>query len=95
LLIRGRLGELRERLDPETVAGAYLLGLRGPVVVCHGSSTRRAIANAIALAGRAVDEDVIGRTGAALEAAGVGRPRGDGGVQGTSASVSADTLGAR
>ena len=30
LLIRGRLGELRARLDPETVAGAYLLGLRGP-----------------------------------------------------------------
>ena len=52
LLIRGRLGELRDRLDPETVAGAYLLGLRGPVVVCHGSSTRHAIANAIALASR-------------------------------------------
>jgi glycerol-3-phosphate acyltransferase PlsX len=94
-LIRGRLGELRERLDPETVAGAYLLGLRSPVVVCHGSSTRRAIANAIALASRAVEEDVVGRTGAALEAAGVGRPRGDGGAQGEPASVPADTLGAR
>ncbi|MGH2978277.1 MAG: phosphate acyltransferase, partial [Solirubrobacterales bacterium] len=85
LLIRGRLGELRARLDPETVAGAYLLGLRGPVVVCHGSSTRRAIANAIALANRAVEEDIVGRTGAALETAGVVR----------SASVPADTLGAR
>jgi glycerol-3-phosphate acyltransferase PlsX len=85
LLIRGRLGELRARLDPETVAGAYLLGLRAPVVVCHGSSTRRAIANAVALADRAVAEDVIGRTGAALEAAGVAR----------SASVPADTLNAR
>jgi phosphate acyltransferase len=95
LLIRGRLGELRARLDPETVAGAYLLGLRGPVVVCHGSSTRRAIANAIALAERAVEEDVVGRTGAALEASGVGRPRGDAGSQESSASVPADTLGAR
>ena len=85
LLIRGRLGELRTRLDPETVAGAYLLGLRGLVVVCHGSSTRRAIANAIALADRAVEEDVVGRTGAALVAAGVSR----------AASVPADTLGAR
>jgi glycerol-3-phosphate acyltransferase PlsX len=85
LLIRGRLGELRARLDPETVAGAYLLGLRAPVVVCHGASTRRAIANAVALAERAVSEDVVGRTGAALEAAGVLR----------SASVPADTLGAR
>jgi glycerol-3-phosphate acyltransferase PlsX len=85
LLIRDRLGELRSRLDPETVAGAYLLGLRAPVVVCHGSSTRRAIANAIALADRAVEEDVVGRTGAALEAAGVSR----------AVSVPADTLGAR
>jgi glycerol-3-phosphate acyltransferase PlsX len=85
LLIRGRLGELRARLDPETVAGAYLLGLRAPVVVCHGSSTRRAIANAIALADRAVAEDVVGRTAAALTAAGVTR----------AASVPADTLGAR
>jgi phosphate acyltransferase len=85
LLIRGRLGELRARLDPETVAGAYLLGLRGPLVVCHGSSTRRAIANAIALADRAVREDLVGRTGAALQDAGVAR----------AASVPADTLGAR
>jgi phosphate acyltransferase len=94
-LIRGRLGELRDRLDPETVAGAYLLGLRSPVVVCHGSSGRRAISNAIALGSRAVDEDVVGRTGAALEAAGVGRPRGEAGAQGAPASVPADTLGAR
>jgi len=86
LMIRGRLGELRARLDPETVAGAYLLGLRGLVVVCHGSSSRRAIANAIALAGRAVEEDVVGRTGVALQASGVVRP---------SASVTGDTLGAR
>jgi fatty acid/phospholipid biosynthesis enzyme len=55
------------------------------VVVCHGASTRRAIANAIALADRAVTEDVVGRTGAALEAAGAVR----------AASVAADTLGAR
>ena len=85
LLIRGRLGGLRASLDPETVAGAYLLGLRGLVVVCHGASTRRAIANAVALADRAATEDVVGRTGAALEAAGAVR----------AASVAADTLGAR
>ena len=95
LLIRGRLGELRARLDPETVAGAYLLGLRGPVVVCHGSSTRRAIANAIALAGRAVEQDVVGRTGAALEAAGVVRGAGGGSQHESSTSVAGDTLGAR
>ena len=58
LLIRSRLGELRERLDPESVGGAYLLGLRGLAIVCHGSSSRRAIASAIALAERGVEEQV-------------------------------------
>ena len=73
LLIRSRLGGLRERLDPESVGGAYLLGLRELASCCHGISTRRAIANAIALAERGVQEKVNERTGAALEAAGVTR----------------------
>ena len=37
LLIRGKLGELRDDFDPEKVGGAILLGLRKPVVVAHGS----------------------------------------------------------
>ena len=71
LLIRSRVGRLREQLDPERVAGAYLLGLRGLVVVSHGASSSRAIANAIALAERGVEEDVTGRLAAALADAGV------------------------
>jgi glycerol-3-phosphate acyltransferase PlsX len=71
LLIRSRLGALRQQLDPETVGGAYLLGLRGLVVVCHRASSRRAVANAIALAGRGVDQDVTGEMALALEAGGV------------------------
>jgi glycerol-3-phosphate acyltransferase PlsX len=70
LLIRGRVGKLREKLDPEAVGGAILLGLRKPVVVAHGSFGPRGIASAIGLARRAVDEDMVGRTAAALEAAG-------------------------
>jgi glycerol-3-phosphate acyltransferase PlsX len=73
LMIRSRLGELRRRLDPETVGGAYLLGLRGLAVVCHGSSSGRAVASAIALAQRGVETDVVGKTRAALEDAGVAR----------------------
>jgi glycerol-3-phosphate acyltransferase PlsX len=92
LLIRSRLGELRTRLDPESVGGAYLLGLRRLAIVCHGSSSRRAIANAIALAGRGVEERVNERTGAALEAAGV--TRGQGGAEPDSASVPADSVNA-
>ena len=47
LLIRPAARRVRSRLDPETYGGAYLLGLRGLVVIAHGSSSRVAIANAI------------------------------------------------
>ena len=70
LLIRGAVGRLREELDPERVGGAILLGLRKPVVVAHGSFGPRGIANAVRLARRAVDERMVERTHAALEAAG-------------------------
>jgi glycerol-3-phosphate acyltransferase PlsX len=67
---RGRLGgalirpgarKLRERLDPETYGGGYLLGLNGLVVIAHGSSSRIAIANAIRLAARGVEHQVVER----------------------------------
>jgi len=61
LLIRPAARRLRERLDPDTYGGAYLLGLRGLVVIAHGSSSRRAIANAIRLAARGVDHRVVER----------------------------------
>ncbi len=70
LLIRGKLGGLRDDLDPEKVGGAILLGLRKPVVVAHGSFGPTGIEHAVRLARRAVDEDMVGRTTAALEAAG-------------------------
>jgi glycerol-3-phosphate acyltransferase PlsX len=38
------------QFDPEGVGGAHLLGTNGVVVIAHGSSSRKAVANAIALA---------------------------------------------
>ena len=61
LLIRPAASRLRTRLDPDTYGGAYLLGLRRLVVIAHGNSSRRAIANAIRLAARGVEHDVAGR----------------------------------
>jgi phosphate acyltransferase len=61
LLIRPAARGIRQRLDPDTYGGAYLLGLRGLVVIAHGSSSRVAIANAIRLAARGVEHDVVGR----------------------------------
>jgi glycerol-3-phosphate acyltransferase PlsX len=66
LLIRPAARRLRERLDPDTYGGAYLLGLRGLVVIAHGNSSATAIANAIRLAARGVDHDVVGRLAARL-----------------------------
>jgi glycerol-3-phosphate acyltransferase PlsX len=61
LLIRPAARRLRQRLDPDTYGGAYLLGLRGLAVIAHGNSSRRAIENAIRLAARGVDNDVVGK----------------------------------
>jgi glycerol-3-phosphate acyltransferase PlsX len=69
LLVRGRLGGLRRELDPNTMGGAVLLGLRRPVVIAHGGSSAEGIANAVRLARRAVDERAVERTGEALAAA--------------------------
>jgi phosphate acyltransferase len=66
LLIRPAARRLRHRLDPDTFGGAYLLGLRGLVVIAHGNSSRTAIANAVRLAARGVEHDVVGRLAAKL-----------------------------
>ena len=61
LLIRGAARGLRDRLDPDTYGGAYLLGLNHLAVIAHGNSSPTAIANAIELAARGVEHDVVGR----------------------------------
>ena len=66
LLIRPAARNLRHRLDPDTYGGAYLLGLRGLAVIAHGNSSQTAITNAIRLAARGVEHDVVGRLTARL-----------------------------
>ena len=61
LLIRSATRRVRTRLDPDTYGGAYLLGLRGLAVVAHGNSSRAAITNAIRLAARGVEHNVVDR----------------------------------
>jgi len=61
LLIRPAARHLRERLDPDTYGGAYLLGLRGLAVIAHGSSSPKAIANAIRLAARGAEHHMVDR----------------------------------
>jgi phosphate acyltransferase len=60
-LAKPSLRALRDRIDPDTYGGAYLLGLRGLAVIAHGSSGRTAIANAIRLAARGAEHRVVER----------------------------------
>jgi phosphate acyltransferase len=61
LLIRPAARGLRAQLDPDTHGGGYLLGLRGLVVIAHGSSSRTAIANATRMAARGVEHRLVER----------------------------------
>jgi glycerol-3-phosphate acyltransferase PlsX len=61
LMIRPAARGVRSRLDAETYGGAYLLGLRGLVVIAHGNSSRTATANAITYAARGVRGRVVER----------------------------------
>jgi glycerol-3-phosphate acyltransferase PlsX len=70
LLVKRKLAGLRRTFSAEHVGGAVLLGLRGVVVVGHGSSSPETIATALHVARRAVDQRMVERTAAALEAAG-------------------------
>lgn len=52
------LRNFQRRLDYAEYGGAPLLGMNGVIIVCHGSSTSRAINNAIRLAGESVQKDL-------------------------------------
>ncbi len=52
------LQSVRKSIDYSTYGGALLLGVSGVVVIGHGRSDERAVANAIALGVRAVDAEV-------------------------------------
>ncbi len=48
------------QLDPDNTGGAMLLGLKGPCIISHGSSSDTAILNAVKVAVEMVDADVVG-----------------------------------
>lgn len=60
------LGEVKRRLDYETYGGAQLLGVKGVVVIAHGTSSRVAIANALEMAAEGAKHDLPGRLASRL-----------------------------
>ena len=61
---------LYSSLEAETYGGAMLLGTDGVCIISHGSSSPRAIANAIGVARDMVEADVVGRIAAAIRPGG-------------------------
>jgi len=55
------LAPLAHDLDPDSIGGAMLLGVDGVCIISHGSSTARAIVNALGVARDMVEHDVVGR----------------------------------
>ncbi|MBO0728223.1 MAG: phosphate acyltransferase PlsX [Acidimicrobiaceae bacterium] len=65
VLVRA-LAPLVTELDPDTYGGAELLGVRGICVISHGSSSARAIVNAVKVAHEAVEGHLLDRLEAAV-----------------------------
>jgi glycerol-3-phosphate acyltransferase PlsX len=61
LLLRPALNDIRQRVDASEYGGAPLLGVNGTCIIGHGSSTPKAIKNAIHMAQRFLDERVTER----------------------------------
>jgi glycerol-3-phosphate acyltransferase PlsX len=61
MLLRRQLNDFKKSIDTEEYGGAYLLGVRGLVVVCHGNSSRKAIASALKYAARASRQNLVSK----------------------------------
>jgi glycerol-3-phosphate acyltransferase PlsX len=61
LLLRKEIVAFKKSIDTEEYGGAYLLGVRGLAVVCHGNSSRKAIASALKYAARASEQRLINK----------------------------------
>ena len=66
LLSRKAFSAFKKRLDYSEYGGAQLLGVRGPVIVGHGSSNERAIMNGIRVAAEFAKAEVSAGIEAAL-----------------------------
>jgi glycerol-3-phosphate acyltransferase PlsX len=60
---------LYDSLDPENTGGAMLLGVDGVCIISHGSSSDRAMVNAVRVAADMVNADVVGHIAATVRSA--------------------------
>lgn len=58
-LIKPAMAKLREKMDPNAYGGALLLGVKAPFIICHGSSKAYAITNAIGVAVKFSENNLV------------------------------------
>ncbi|MDP0492365.1 MAG: phosphate acyltransferase PlsX [Verrucomicrobiota bacterium JB023] len=58
LLSKGAFGAVKDRTNYETYGGSPLLGVRGTVIISHGSSSALAIRNALTMASKSIRNEV-------------------------------------
>ena len=58
LFMRGSLRGVKRKIDYAEYGGAPLLGVNGVCIICHGKSNKKAIYNAVRVAGQFVQSDV-------------------------------------
>jgi len=58
-LMKSHLAAFKKKVDHQEVGGAPLLGVNGPVFICHGSSSPKSIKSAVIRARKFVREKVI------------------------------------
>ncbi|MFA5867413.1 MAG: phosphate acyltransferase PlsX [Actinomycetota bacterium] len=58
-LLTPALMDIKRDIDPEETGGAVLLGLNGVCIIAHGSSSAKAIKNAVGVAVKSVENDVV------------------------------------
>lgn len=71
LMLRSSLAPYVRIVDPETTGGAMLLGVEGVCIISHGSSSARAIRNAVSAANEMVNHDLVEKVRAAVTGSGL------------------------
>ncbi|APT76454.1 phosphate acyltransferase [Marinitoga sp. 1137] len=61
LLMKNALKGLKSSLDYRQYGGTFFLGINGILIKAHGSSDSEAIANALKVAQKAVEEDIVSK----------------------------------
>ena len=66
LLLKKDLDRIRQTLDYDAVGGAQLLGVNGVTIIAHGSSSPKAVKNAIRVAAEAAGKNLISQISAGM-----------------------------